>query len=255
MKARKLSVYRGPCVILNDLDLELPRGKWTSVIGPNGAGKSSLLQAMAGLLKYTGSLTVNEVELSALHRKDRSKKLAWLDQAASHSEEFGDSLSVYDSVMLGRLPHQGWLHLPSAADHSAVEQALYQSDVWHLCHRPLQQLSGGERQRVLLARLLAVDAEILLMDEPLANLDPPHQADFLQWQGNLLAQGKTLVAVLHEIQFALRADHLIMLDKGKLHFQGSSQDPATRQALIALFNGRIRLEKLGTDWVALPHSP
>ena len=253
MKTRQLSIYRGPCVILNDLNLTIPQNQWTSIIGPNGAGKSSLLQAMAGLLKYTGSLELNGVELSTLTGKSLSKKLAWLDQGASQSEEFGDALSVYDTVMLGRLPHQGWLHLPSEADHITVEKVLQQTDAWHLRHRPLQQLSGGERQRVLLARLLAVDSDILLMDEPLANLDPPHQADFLKWQDNLLAQGKTLVTVLHEIHFALRADYLVMLNKGKVHFQGSSQDPKTHQALIALFDGRIRLEKLGNDWVALPN--
>ena len=253
MKTRQLSIYRGPCVILNDLNLTIPQNQWTSIIGPNGAGKSSLLQAMAGLLKYTGSLELNGVELSTLTGKDLSKKLAWLDQGVSQSEEFGDALSVYDTVMLGRLPHQGWLHLPSEADHITVEKVLQQTDVWHLRHRPLQQLSGGERQRVLLARLLAVDSDILLMDEPLANLDPPHQADFLKWQDNLLAEGKTLVTVLHEIHFALRADYLVMLNKGKVHFQGSSQDPKTHQALIALFDGRIRLEKLGNDWVALPN--
>ena len=252
MKTRQLSIYRGPCVILNDLNLTIPQNQWTSIIGPNGAGKSSLLQAMAGLLKYTGSLELNGVELSTLIGKDLSKKLAWLDQGASQSEEFGAALSVYDTVMLGRLPHQGWLHLPSEADHITVEKVLQQTDAWHLRHRPLQQLSGGERQRVLLARLLTVDSDILLMDEPLANLDPPHQADFLKWQDNLLAEGKTLVTVLHEIHFALRADYLVMLNKGKVHFQGSSQDPKTHQALIALFDGRIRLEKLGNDWVALP---
>ena len=253
MKTRQLSIYRGPCVILNDLNLTIPQNQWTSIIGPNGAGKSSLLQTMAGLLKYSGSLTLNEVELSTLKRKDLSKKLAWLDQGISQSEEFSDALSVYDTVMLGRLPHQGWLHLPSEADHITVQKVLQQTDAWHLRHRPLQQLSGGERQRVLLARLFAVDSEILLMDEPLANLDPPHQADFLKWQDNLLTQGKTLVTVLHEIHFALRADYLVMLNKGKVHFQGSSQDPKTHQALIALFDGRIRLEKLGNDWVALPN--
>jgi iron complex transport system ATP-binding protein len=253
MKTRQLSIYRGPCVILNDLNLTIPQNQWTSIIGPNGAGKSSLLQTMAGLLKYSGSLTLNEVELSTLKRKDLSKKLAWLDQGISQSEEFSDALSVYDTVMLGRLPHQGWLHLPSEADHITVQKVLQQTDAWHLRHRPLQQLSGGERQRVLLARLFAVDSEILLMDEPLANLDPPHQADFLKWQDNLLTQGKTLVTVLHEIHFALRADYLVMLNKGKVHFQGSSQDPKTHQALIALFDSRIRLEKLGDDWVALPN--
>lgn len=252
MKTHQLKVFRDTCEVLSDLDLEIPEGKWTSIIGPNGAGKSSLLQAIVGLLKYTGSIKVRDINLFTLSRRDLAKTIAWLDQAASRSEEFENVMSVYDTVMLGRLPHQGWLHIPSASDHAMVEMALEQSDAWHLRHRPLQQLSGGERQRALLARLLAVDAEILLMDEPLANLDPPHQADFLARQKNLLGQGKTLVTVLHEIHFALRADHLIMLDQGKLYFQGDCQDPHTHEALISLFQGRIRLEKLGDDWVALP---
>lgn len=253
MKTYQLNVYRGPCAILSDLNLDIPRGKWTSIIGSNGAGKSSLLQAMTGLLKSDGSITVDGVNISSFTQKELAKKIAWLDQFSNTSDEFGDSLSVYDTVMLGRLPHQGWLHLPSKTDHIVVEQSLVHTDAWHLRQRPLQQLSGGERQRVLLARLLAVGSDILLMDEPLANLDPPHQADFLKWQGSLLAQGKTLVTVLHEIHFALRADHVVMLNRGKLHFQGSSQDPATHQALIALFDGRIHLEKLGGDWIALPN--
>lgn len=253
MKSCQLSVYRGPCAILTGLDLDIPQGQWTSIIGPNGAGKSSLLQAMAGLLKWEGSLTIDQVELSTLAHKVLAKKIAWLDQGSSGSEEFGDPISVYDIVMLGRLPHQGWLHLPSALDHAKVEESLKQTDAWALRHRALEHLSGGERQRVLLARLLAVDSDILLMDEPLANLDPPHQSDFLKWQQSLISQGKTLITVLHEIHIALRADHLIMLNKGKLHFQGSSQDPKTHQALIALFDGRIRLEKLGNDWVVLPN--
>ena len=253
MKIRQLNVYRGPCATLSNLNLDIPQGKWTSIVGPNGAGKSSLLKAMTGLLKCDGLITVDDVNISAFTQNDLAKKIAWLDQVSTTSDEFSDSLSVYDTVMLGRLPHQGWLHTPSKTDHIMVEQALQQTDAWHLHQRPLQQLSGGERQRVLLARLLAVDSDILLMDEPLANLDPPHQADFLKWQGNLLVQDKTLVTVLHEIHFALRADHVVMLNRGKLHFQGSSQDPATHQALIALFDGRIRLEKLGSEWVALPN--
>lgn len=253
MKTHQLTVYRGPCAVLSNLNLKIPKGQWTSIIGPNGAGKSSLLQAMAGLLKCQGSITIDGLSLSSFNRKDLAKKVAWLDQGSRAPDELGDALSVYDTVMLGRLPHQGWLHLPSEADHISVKQALQQTDAEHLRDRPLQQLSGGERQRVLLARLLAVDSDILLMDEPLANLDPPHQADFLIWQSNLLAQSKTLVTVLHEIHFALRADQVIMLDRGKLHFQGSSQDPKTHQALIALFNDRIHLEKHGSDWVALPN--
>ena len=253
MNTHDLSVYRGPCAILRELNLHIPQKQWTSIVGPNGAGKSSLLQAMVGLLHYTGSINLDGVDLKSLSNKDRAKTIGWLEQNTNTHQEFEDCLTVYDTVMLGRLPHQTWLHLPTQEDRLKVEQALKQTHSWELRGRLLNQLSGGERQRVLMARLLAVDADILLMDEPLANLDPPHQADWLKQQKNLLAQGKTLVTVLHEIHFALRADHIIMLHHGGMHFQGSSQDPQTHQALIELFEGRIRLEKAGNDWVALPN--
>ena len=253
MNTHQLSIYRGPCAILRELNLHIPQKQWTSIVGPNGAGKSSLLQAMVGLLHYTGSISLGGTDLKTLSNKDRAKTLGWLEQNANTHQEFEDCLNVYDTVMLGRLPHQTWIHLPTPKDHLKVEQALKQTHSWELRGRLLNQLSGGERQRVLMARLLAVDADILLMDEPLANLDPPHQADWLKQQKNLLAQGKTLVTVLHEIHFALRADHIIMLHHGGMHFQGSSQDPQTHQALIELFEGRIRLEKAGNDWVALPN--
>ena len=252
MNTHDLSVYRGPCAILRELNLHIPQKQWTSIVGPNGAGKSSLLQAMVGLLHYTGSINLDGVDLKSLSNKDRAKTIGWLEQNTNTHQEFEDCLTVYDTAMLGRLPHQTWLHLPTQEDRLKVEQALKQTHSWELRGRLLNQLSGGERQRVLMARLLAVDADILLMDEPLANLDPPHQADWLKQQKNLLAQGKTLVTVLHEIHFALRADHIIMLHHGGMHFQGPSQDPQTHQALIELFEGRIRLEKAGNDWVALP---
>ena len=253
MNTHDLSVYRGPCAILRELNLHIPQKQWTSIVGPNGAGKSSLLQAMVGLLHYTGSINLDGVDLKSLSNKDRAKTIGWLEQNTNTHQEFEDCLTVYDTAMLGRLPHQTWLHLPTQEDRLKVEQALKQTHSWELRGRLLNQLSGGERQRVLMARLLAVDADILLMDEPLANLDPPHQADWLKQQKNLLAQGKTLVTVLHEIHFALRADHIIMLHHGGMHFQGPSQDPQTHQALIELFEGRIRLEKAGNDWVALPN--
>ena len=253
MKARQLTIYRGSCAVLNEMEFDIPQGKWTSIIGPNGAGKSSLLQGIAGLLKYTGSITLGDVNLKTLSGKALAKKVAWLDQSATAQEDLENSLSAYDTVMLGRLPHQSWLHIPDPLDHCKVEEVMQQTHTWSLRERPLMTLSGGERQRVLLARLLAVDANVLLMDEPLANLDPPHQADFLDWQCALMEKNATLVTVLHEIHFALRADHIIMLARGGLYFQGSSQDPETHQALITLFEGRIRLEKLGNDWIALPN--
>lgn len=252
MNTQQLTVYRGTAPVLSNINIDIPEGKWTSIIGPNGAGKSSLLQAIVGLLKCSGSVLSNGIQLHSLSRKELAKRIAWLSQESAVPDEVNSGLTVYDTVMLGRLPHQNWLHLPSSADHDMVEKVLRQTGVWEIRLRPLQHLSGGERQRVLLARLIAVDADILLMDEPLANLDPPHQAEFLDWQKIFLAQGKTVVTVLHEIHIALRSDHLIMLKKGKLHFSGPSQAPETHQALIELFDGRIYLEKLSNGWIALP---
>lgn len=251
MKIQDLSVYRGPCSVLQDLSIDIPQGKWTSIIGPNGAGKSSLLQSIAHILPSTGAITIDGMDIQELTSKQRAQAIAWLAQNNDGAEEFSE-LTVYDTVMLGRIPHQGWLHLPSAYDHQVVQDSLQKTHTHSLAGRFLHELSGGERQRVLLARLLAVQADILLMDEPLANLDPPHQADWLGWQKDLLSEGKTLVTVLHEIQYALRADHLVMLKQGRLHYEGASNDPATHQALMALFEGRIRLEKLGNEWVSLP---
>jgi iron complex transport system ATP-binding protein len=236
---------------LRDLSIQFPKGQWTSIIGPNGAGKSSLLQGITNILPTKGMVTIDDVNIQDLASKERARTIAWLAQNSDAVEEFSE-LTVYDTVMLGRIPHQAWLHLPNELDHQVVEQSLLKTHTQSIAARYLHELSGGERQRVLLARLLAVEADILLMDEPLANLDPPHQADWLIWQKELLVQGKTLVTVLHEIQYALKADHLVMLKQGRLYFEGSSKDPTTHKALIALFEGRIRLEKLGNDWVSLP---
>ena len=155
--------------------------------------------------------------------------------------------------MLGRLPHQAWLAAPSAADHAAVELALRATQAWDWRGRTLGQLSGGERQRVLLARALAVQAQVLLMDEPLANLDPPHQADWLAVVRTLIAEGKTVVSVLHEISMALHADQMVIMAHGRVTHQGDCADPLTHRALEAVFDRRITIHALGDQWVALPH--
>ena len=248
---RNVSLSRNNAVVLQNINLAIPEGEWTSIVGPNGAGKSTLVQALAGLLPYEGSIQVGETELRSIAIKARAQQIAWLEQATSIPDSLDFGLRVYDIAMLGRLPHQNWLCISGAEDHLVVEQAMRQTDVWGLRERFFSQLSGGERQRVLLARLFATQASIFLMDEPIANLDPPHQADWLQWQGALSEQRKTSITVLHEIQFALRAENLILLGKKGVHHHGKSDDPLTHQALIDLFDGRIELAKLGNHWVAL----
>ncbi|QNP59593.1 ABC transporter ATP-binding protein [Paenacidovorax monticola] len=241
----------GNTPILHGIDLPLPAGRWTSIVGPNGAGKSTLLKVLAGLMPHAA--VQGEVELlgrpiARIPVRERARLLAWLGQ----NESAADDLTSYDVAMLGRLPHQPWLAPASRADHAVVEQALRTTQAWEWRHRPLGRLSGGERQRVLLARALAVQAPVLLMDEPLANLDPPHQTDWLHTVRGLVAGGGTVVSVLHEVSIALQADDLVVMAQGRVVHQGACADPATHAALEQVFDHRIQVRHIDGVWIALP---
>ncbi len=246
--ADSVSARLGNTEILHAVTLSLEAGRWTSIVGPNGAGKSTLLKVLAGLLPHNGTVTLRGQPLNHWTARQRAQQLAWLGQ----NEASADDLTVFDVAMLGRLPHQAWLSVPSTMDLAAVEQALRATQAWDWRGRALGQLSGGERQRVLLARALAVQAQVLLMDEPLANLDPPHQADWLSIVRSLVSQGKTVVSVLHEVSMALQADEMVVMDRGRVIHQGASADPLTHQTLIAVFENRISIQPLCDQWVALP---
>ena len=243
-----LQARLGDIGILHGITLALPRARWTSIVGPNGAGKSTLLKALAGLLPHHGRILLLGRPLVDWPSRARAQQLGWLGQ----NESSGDDLTVWDVVMLGRLPHQAWFSPPSVADHAVVERALKATQSWDWRARTLGRLSGGERQRVLLARALAVEAEVLLMDEPLANLDPPHQADWLDLVQALVAQGKTVVSVLHEVAMALHADELVVMAQGRVTHQGRCTEPSTHRALEAVFDHRIEVHALQGQWVALP---
>jgi iron complex transport system ATP-binding protein len=248
ISARQVSARIGKRLILQGIDLQLPEGRWTSIVGPNGAGKSTLLKVLAGLLPASGGVDLLGRPLHGIPARERARQLAWLGQ----NEGSADDLTSYDVAMLGRLPHQPWLAPPSAADHAAVEQALRTTQAWDWRDRPLAQLSGGERQRVLLARALAVQARVLLMDEPLANLDPPHQTDWLHTVRALVAGGGTVVSVLHEVSIALQADDMVIMAAGRVVWHGACADAATHAALEQVFDNRIRVRELDGSWIALP---
>lgn len=248
IEARDLHAWLGEAEILHGVNLALPRGRWTCIVGPNGAGKSTLLKTLAGLLPCEGSVALLGRPLAGWSSRQRARTLAWLGQ----NEGSADDLTVWDVAMLGRLPHQAWLSPPREADRAAVERALRATQAWDWRTRSLGQLSGGERQRVLLARALAVEAQVLLMDEPLANLDPPHQADWLALVQALVREGRTVVSVLHEVGMALHADELVMVAGGRVCHQGACADPRTHRALEAVFDQRIAVHALQGQWVALP---
>ena len=246
--ARKITARLGNVEVLSDISLDFPRVRWTSIVGPNGAGKSTLLKVLAGLIPFTGSVELLGQPFKVMPAKRRAQQLSWLGQ----NEASADDLTAYDVTMLGRLPHQPWLAPASAADHAAVEKALRSTHAWDWRGRALGQLSGGERQRVLLARALAVEADVLLMDEPLANLDPPHQTDWLLLAKALVASGKTVISVLHEVSFALQADEVVVMAGGRVTHQGDCGDAVSHRAIEAVFDQRIAVHQLAGQWVALP---
>ncbi len=246
--AGSVCVSLGKWPVLHNVSCAFAAGRWTSVIGPNGAGKSTLLKAVAGLLPYTGSIDLQGQSLTSIGARQRATQVAWLGQ----NEVAGEDLLVYDLVMLGRLPHQPWLGGPSDADRAAVKDAMQVTQTWALRARSLHGLSGGERQRVMLARALAVQAPILLMDEPLAHLDPPHQAAWLTTVRQMTAMGKTVVSVLHEVNMALQADDMLVLQQGRVLHMGSCADRQTHAALVRVFDASVEVHALSGQWIALP---
>lgn len=251
IRACQISASIGNRSILRGIDLALPAGRWTSVVGPNGAGKSTLLKALAGLLRHArvqGQVDLLGRPLPGIALRERACQLAWLGQ----NEATADDLPAYEVAMLGRLPHRPWMAPPSAADHAAVQQALRSTHAWDWRDRPLSELSGGERQRVLLARALAVQAPVTLMDEPLANLDPPHQSDWMLAVRTLVERGGTVVSVLHEVSIALQADDLVIMAAGRVVHHGACADAATHRALEQVFDHRIQVRQIDGAWIALP---
>ncbi len=251
LSARSAATRIGRARILHAVDVQIPCARWTAIVGPNGAGKSTLLRVLAGLMPTDGAVQLRGRPLAAWPARERARQLAWLGQAETGAED----LLVDDVVMLGRLPHHAWMAAPSRADAQAVDQALHAMQMSHLRRRRMSGLSGGERQRALLARALAVQAPVLLMDEPLSHLDPPHQADWLAVVKVHAAAGGTVVSVLHELGLALQADDLLVVREGRIVHHGACASPATHRALEAAFDGRIVIHPVSGRWVALPRTP
>jgi len=241
LEASNLTVTIAKRNIVDGAALNFSSGELVGLIGPNGAGKSTLLRAMLGLAPPTnGHVTLDGVDFLAQPAADRARHVAFLPQER-HVEW---RLPARDIVMLGRYPHRARFGAPSPEDRAAVARALDAVDGHALVDRPVAVLSGGERTRILLARALAVEAPLLLADEPITALDPYHQLHVMEILRARARVGSGILAVLHDLPLAARfMDRLILMKDGQIVANGPPADVLTPQNLARIY----RIEALAGE--------
>ena len=234
IRTDNLSVDLGRRRVLDDVSLDIARGRVTAILGANGAGKTSLLRAIAGLVPTsTGHITLEGEAISALSLPERAQRIGYLPQNGQPAW----ALTVRELVALGRLPHRSPFAALSPGDEAAIDAAMAQTDVAGLADRTVDTLSGGEKARAKFARVLAAETDWILADEPLANLDPPHQQDVLRLMRAAADAGKGVIVVLHQLDAAARvADDLLILKDGRTVAFGPCAEVLTPATLEAAFN-------------------
>jgi len=218
MTLKKVSFFRKGRPVLNAIDLEIKKGELIGLIGPNGAGKSTLLKLMMKIWKPgEGSIMLKGKALDEWTQKSLARQLAYLPQNLMIESAF----SCKEVVMMGRYAHLNRFERESTKDTLIVQEAMARTRTTHLSERLITELSGGERQRVLLARTLAQEAKLILLDEPTANLDPHYQLDLLDLIESLVEKGLTVMMAIHDLSLAARyARRLVLLHKGKIVADG-----------------------------------
>ena len=247
----RLCVSLGGTEVLHGVSASVEPGEWVAVIGPNGAGKTTALRAVAGLVPYEGRVRVLEDDAHALARKHLARRVALVPQVPLIP---GD-ITVRAYVLLGRTPHLGYFGTERRKDHHAVDAALAQLDLVAFAGRRLDTLSGGERQRATLARALAQDAPVLLLDEPTAALDMGRQQQVLEIVDELrTSRGLTVVSTMHDLTLAGQyADRLLLVDGGRLVAAGPPDDVLTRALITEHYGAEVEVvDAPGSGFVVVP---
>ncbi|MRG85213.1 ABC transporter ATP-binding protein [Salinibacillus xinjiangensis] len=254
LAANNLTLGYGEDIIIDELDISIPKGKMTVFIGSNGCGKSTLLRSLARLLQpKTGEVILDGTDIAKLRTKEVAKELAILPQSPTTPE----GLTVYQLVKLGRYPYQGWMKKWGNDDEKAVEEALQSTNMLDLKDRLVDSLSGGQRQRAWIAMTLAQDTDIIFLDEPTTYLDMTHQIEILDLLFELNENdNRTIVMVLHDLNLACRyADHIVALKDKKVWEQGKPEDIITCDLVQSVFrmNCDVTYDPLFGTPMCIPH--
>lgn len=232
IEVRGLRVRRGRRVVLDGVDFEAPRGAISCVLGPNGAGKSTLLKAIVGLLPHDGAITLDGEPLKELPARHRATRLAYVPQRT----QLTSALHVETVVGHGRYAHTGGLGRPGEGDRRAIHDAMERCDVVGLARRRFDHLSAGEARRVLLARALATEARVILLDEPTEALDVRPALELHALLRELADEGYALVVVLHGLDAARRrTDRALLLKDGAVVASGPSAEVVSPEHVRAVY--------------------
>ena len=253
VRCRGVSVAVDGKTLVDDIDLEAGDGEWVSVIGPNGAGKTTLLRAISGLTAADGVVEVLGQPVRDLGTRERSRAVALVPQIPV----VPTAMPVVDYVLLGRTPHIPMFGTEGPGDLTVATAVLEHLDLTALGGRRLETLSGGELQRVMLARALAQDAPVLLLDEPTTALDIGHQQEVLDLVDELrTSRGLTVVSTMHDLTLAGQyADRLVMLAEGRVVATGAADDVLTEANVARYYGARVRVLHEPDGIVVLPVRP
>lgn len=227
--------------VVDDISLEIPCQKVTAILGPNGAGKTSLLHLLLGLLQPQGGRVLVK---GKPHQEYSKRELAQWVGLVPQVETIPFNFSVFEYVVLGRSPYLEPFQTPREADFQIVNQIFDELDLAHLRYKPVTELSGGERQMVQIARALAQQTKILLLDEPTTHLDLGNQNRILNVLGGLAAQGITILFTTHDPNVAaFFADHVLLMDNGHVVEYGNVDETLTEEKLSAMYRVSIQVER------------
>ncbi len=254
LTAQGLSVTLAGRLVLNDVSLALSSGHLVALVGPNGAGKTTLLRALAGMVPSGGAIHVGGAALSSLALRERARRFAYLPQG--HVVHW--PLAARDIVALGRYPHGATDPARlTPKDAEAVLRAMQATDVVEFSERRVTELSGGERSRVALARVLAVEAPVILADEPTASLDPRHQFDVMKSLRASADKGVLVIVVTHDLGLAARfADTVLVLSDGRLVSRGAPAEALSEKVMgevfrISAYRAEYQREAVIVPWAEI----
>jgi iron complex transport system ATP-binding protein len=250
VELREVTVELGGRPVVDRVGAVIAEGEWLGLIGPNGAGKTTLLRAIARLVPFTGEIVLAGRSLTELPRGELARLVAVVPQDPSTPPW----MTVAEYVLLGRTPHLGPLAKEGTRDRDAAARALARLDLLPFAGRRLETLSGGEKQRVVVARALAQEARIVLLDEPTAALDIGHQQQALELLDGLRAEsGLTLVAAMHDLTLAAQyADRMLLLDGGRVVADGTPTDVLTEAAIARHYGAAIDVVQLEDRIAVVP---